>query len=564
MLNRNGQSPKVVVVGLDGATLDLIRPWAAAGHLPNLATLMDEGAWGPLRTVIPPITGPAWTSFATGQNPAKHGLYDFLSRRPNSYDLISANASWRRSPSLWGLLSQAGRRVGVLNVPLTYPPEPVNGFMVTGMLTPPDAADFCYPAEFEAELRRAAPDYVIQPDGIVVGKGREAELLAALQSMTEMRLRATLHLMRYTAWDFFMVVFMATDVIQHACWHFMDTSHRDYDPTAAPALRQAIQTIYQQVDEALGQIMAELDDQTYLMVMSDHGFGPLENYFHVNVWLWRQGYLQFKNTPAARFKQALFRLGLTPLNSYRLLRRLGLADRLARNVQRQRQRTRHLLGRTFLSFEDVDWQRTRAYSVGNVGPIYANLRGREPQGLIAPGQEYEELLAEIASDLLGVADPASGQPFVERVYRREELYNGPYLDAAPDLFFIPRNLRINAFGALQFPSSHWLEPPFDRTGGHQMEGVLFVQGPGVRPGHQVNGAQIIDLAPTILGLLDAPIPDDMDGRILSTLFTDELALSLHPVITSMTAAGGSGHGPLEFSAGAEEAVRARLQGLGYL
>ncbi|MEW5986333.1 MAG: alkaline phosphatase family protein [Chloroflexota bacterium] len=564
MLNGNAKATKVVVVGLDGATLNLIRPWAAAGLLPNLSNLMAGGAWGPLRTVIPPITGPAWTSLATGQNPGKHGIYDFLSRRPGSYDLISVNASRRRSPSLWGLLSQAGRKAGVLNVPLTYPPEPVNGFMVTGMLTPPEAADFCYPAELGEQLRQAVPDYVIQPGAILEAKGREAELVEALQAMTDMRRRAALHLLGHTDWDFFMVVFMATDVVQHACWHFMDATHRDYDPTAAPALSQAIQSIYQQVDDTLGQIVAELDDQTYLFVMSDHGFGPLENYFHVNVWLWREGFLHFQNSPTARLKQLLFRAGLTPLNTYRWLRELGLADRLARTAKRQRQRTRGLLGRAFLSFDDVDWQRTRAYSVGNVGPIYVNLRGREPQGIVEPGQDYEELLAEISATLLNVPDPLSGRPLIERVYGREELYSGPHLAEAPDLFFIPRNLRTNAFGALQFPSSHWLEPPFDRTGGHQMDGILLAKGPGIRPGYQVDGARIIDLAPTILSLLDVPIPDDVDGHILSTLFTDELAQGLQPVFTHVATVAPNGHHPLELPAAAEEAVRARLQGLGYL
>lgn len=553
---------KVLVIGLDGGTLDLIEPWARDGLLPAFKRLLSEGAWGPLHTTIPPITGPAWTAFATGKNPGKHGLFDFVGRQPGSYKLVSFNATHRHGASLWGLLSQAGKKVGVLNVPLTYPPEPVNGFLITGMLTPPDAEDYCYPAAIGDQLRQAVPGYVVQPAGNFDAYGREIELIRAIREMTEMRMKAAHYLMQATDWDFFLVVFMATDIIQHAFWHFMDPTHAEYGASALPILRDAIQDCYKQIDGCLGELLHAVDDDTYVMIMSDHGFGPLEKYFHVNTWLWRRGFLRFKSTPLTWAKESLFRLGATPLNVYRLLRRLRQAGNVAQTVRRRKEWVRSLLDRWFISFEDVDWSRTRAYSVGNVGPIFVNLRGREPEGIVEPGQEYEEVLEELTQALYQLHDPATNQPMIEKVYRCEEIYTGPHLDEAPDLFCMPRNLRYNAFGLLQFPSNRWLEPTFDRTGGHRMDGVLVLRGPGVRSGYRLDSAHIVDLAPTILALMGVPILPDMDGQVLEDLFTDDFRANLK--IAFSPTAPTERYSPAELSTEDEEAIRQRLKALGYM
>jgi predicted AlkP superfamily phosphohydrolase/phosphomutase len=555
-------SRKVLVVGLDGGTLDLIEPWAVDGVLAGFKRLLGEGARAPLRTTIPPITGPAWTAFATGKNPGKHGLFDFLGRRPGSYKLFSFNATHRHGASLWGLIGQSGKKVGVLNVPLTYPPEPVNGFLITGMLTPPDAEDYCYPAIIGHRLRQAVPGYFVQPAGNYDAYGREMELIRVVREMTEMRIEAARYLMQNTDWDLFMVVFMATDILQHAFWHFMDPMHTKHDDMALPALRDAIQDCYGQIDGYLKELFSTLDDDTYVMIMSDHGFGPLEKYFHVNTWLWRRGFLRFNSTPFTSTKRALFQMGVTQLNVYRLLRRLRQARNVAQTVRRRKEDVRNLLDQWFLSFEDVNWSQTRAYSIGNVGPIYVNLRGREPEGIVEPGQAYEDVLEELTQDLYQLRDPATNLQMIEKVYRREEIYTGPRLHEAPDLFCIPRDLRYSAFGLLQFPSNRWLEPTFDRTGGHRMDGVLILRGPGVRPGYRLDSANIVDLAPTILALMGVPIPSDMDGQVLENLLTDDFRASLKIVTSPETVT--EYYKPTELSAEDEEAVLQRLRGLGYL
>ncbi len=547
---------KVVVIGLDGATLDLIEPWAAAGYLPHLAGLMARGTTARLQTVLPPLTGPAWTSFITGLNPGRHGIYDFVGFRPNSYTLAPYTSAQRHGPSLWAQLSQAGRRVGVINVPLTYPPEAVNGFLISGLMTPPDATDYAYPPDIAALLRQAVPDYVVQPPGIYFAKGREAALVQAARAMTEQHLQASLHLLRATSWDFFMTVFMATDVIQHAAWHFFDATHREHVDSP---LRDAIRDCYRQVDAGIGQILAALDEQTTVLIMSDHGFGPMEDYFHLNTWLWQQGWLRLKTTPRTRLKQLLFRLGMTPVAAYGWLNRLGQTDRVTRQVRQQRQTVRSRLQHLFLSFEDVDWPRTRAYSLGNAGAIWLNRQGREPDGSVAPGAPAETLLNEITQALQALRHPRTGQPIVDQVWRGEEVYHGRQMQRAPDLLFSPLDWRTHAYGQVEFSARRWLEPAFDRTGGHRMEGVCILAGPEVKPGYRLSDCRIIDLCPTILGLLGAPLSAEMDGRFLAEVFTQPFELRWRAASEEEDSADS----PDALTAAEALALRQQLKNLGY-
>lgn len=551
-------SRRVIVVGLDGATLDLIEPWAAAGRLPHLARLMAEGATARLHSTMPPITGPAWTSFATGVNPGRHGLYDFIAPHPaaggGGPTLITHTRPPLEVPTLWRWLSQAGRRVCVLNVPLTYPPEPVNGILISGLMTPPDAADAFYPPDSAASLRQAVPGYTIQPDAIFLAPGQEARLLAATQAMTAMRQRALLHLLEERAWDFFMVVFMATDIIQHAAWHFWDAGHRRHPATAAPALRDAILTTYQQLDAILGDILARLDHETSVIVMSDHGFGALEQYLHLNTWLLQHGWLQLRRRPlTSRLKYTLFRAGITPLTLWRWLNRLGQMERATRRIRRQRAQTHSWLNRLFLSFNDVDWRRTRAYAVGNMGAVYLHPPGQSGTATYATTREA------LRQALLDVRDPVDGRPLLAQVHRREELYHGPYLERAPDLTCEPADWRTIALGQLQFPSPRWLGPAFDRSGGHRPDGTLILRGPDVKPGYVAPAAHITDLAPTILGLLGVPLPPGLDGRFLTDFFSQPPPLTW----AEMPAAATAEMTPT-LSAGETTALHQRLRDLGYV
>jgi predicted AlkP superfamily phosphohydrolase/phosphomutase len=553
---------RVLVIGLDGATLDLARPWAEAGFLPTFRRLLREGAWGELTTVIPPVTGPAWSSFLTGMNPGRHGLYDFMRLAPGTYRIQPVNATLRAGDSLWAILSRAGKRVIVLNVPATYPPEPVNGVLVTGMMTPPQAPTFTYPPELGRELVSALGGYDIWPAEVFHPQGRERPLLAALSRLTRQTEQALAYLQRRVPdWDFCMAVFMAADVVQHFTWHFMDPSHSRH-PARAPAdLRDAILSTYRELDAALARLIAQVDARTLLIVMSDHGFGPLERYLYLNAWLLEMGFLHLQRRPTTRVKYLLQRAGFTPLTAYRLLWHVGLGAQVGRTVRARKGLVRKGLATLFLSFDDVDWPRTRAYSLGNVGPLYVNLRGREPQGAVAPGAEYERTLSDLMAALSAWRDPATGEKIVGRVYRREELFHGERVGQAPDLFVLPADLRYQAFGEYQFPAKGWLGRALDRSGGHRLNGLVMLAGPGVRPGVRLDGAHIMDLAPTILAALGVPIPRAMDGRALTEAFVEG---ALGPAIIAEEAKAPTERTEATLSEEEEAAVREHLKGLGYL
>ncbi len=522
---------------------------------------MAEGALQKLRSTIPPITAPAWTSFMTGKNPGKHGVYDFVGRRSDGYQTRPLNASHRDGESLWRILSRAGKRVCVVNVPMTYPPEPVDGCLISGMGTPASAKDFCYPPELWPELRRAVPGYEVQREGIFDPRGRELDMLQAVHEMTEMRRQAALYLLQRSEWDFFMVVFMATDLVQHYFWHYMDPDHAGYDARAAQGLRTAIRDCYQQIDRSLADILAHIDDDTLVIVMSDHGFGIQEKYLHINIWLWQNGYLHFNHDPLTRLKEILFRLGFTPSNIYEILRALRQGATVAHAIRKNKTSVRGMIDRVFLSLQDVDWGHTRAYSVGNIGPIYINLQGREPQGVVVPGTQCDNLQVELTNRLTSLQDLDTGKPIVGRVYRREEVFEGAHLDQAPDLIFLPKDLKYIGYGLLQFPSNRWLAPS-DRSGGHRMEGILIMRGPGVRAGHKLPGAQLVDLAPTILAALGVPIPSDMDGEVLADVFEPDLRETIQ--VHFQTPQDDSARPASDLSQQEEREILERLRGLGYV
>ena len=549
------------MIGIDGATLDLIEPFVQQGALPTIGRLMAEGVHGKLRSTIPPITAAAWTTFMTGKNPGKHRLYDFTGRRLDSYQIRPFTASHRAAESLWSILSRAGKRVCVINVPMTYPPEPVNGVLVSGMGTPATVDDFCHPERVHSELLQAIPNYEVQREDIFYPKGRELTMYQAVSDMTEMRRQAALHFLQGSEWDFFMVVFMATDLVQHFFWHFMDAEHPEYEANALPQLQSAILDCYRQIDKSIADILEQVDSDTQVVLMSDHGFGPQTRYLHFNTWLWKQGYLVFKRNLPTSIKQLLFRLGLTPLNVHDLLLALRMNRNVARAVRKNKSLVVEAINRVFLSFHDVDWTRTRAYSVGNIGPIYVNLKGREPQGAVSAGAEYEALLDELNGQLREMHDPASGQHIAGKVYRQHEIYHGEHAAEGPDLTFLPDDMTYIGYGELQFSTNRWISDS-DRSGGHRMDGFVTMRGAGIKEGHRLEGAKLVDMAPTILAALDVNVPEDIDGQVLEDAFTPEFLSAMQvryeaPQLGLQGASDG-------LSKEEEAELLKRLKGLGYV
>jgi predicted AlkP superfamily phosphohydrolase/phosphomutase len=549
---------KVLIVGLDGASPDLIWPWVQEGKLPALQRLIQSGTWGPLESTIPPMTSPAWPSFATGKFPAKHGVFDFVSAHSGTFNVINATAIDART--LWDILSAQGKQVGVINVPVTYPPHPVNGFMITGLLSPA-LAKVTYPddllSRYESEL---GLHYRVMPT-IQYKPGNEEAFIHDLEDLIDQRARFASHLMCDRPWDFMMVHFLATDLIQHALWRFMDPAHPRHE--ANSPYREAILRIYQRVDVALGKLLSQVPEDTTVIAMSDHGFGPLYGVVNLNVLLWERGLLRLKRSPLAMLRAFTFRHGLTPALAYNLLAKLNLQN----VISRVSKSTRNAVFNKFLSFEDVDWNRTVAYSLGHMGQIYINLKGREPHGIVERDghsgtvRDYDRAIAAVIEALQSLKT-LDGRPMLDRAIRSDELPGGEHAEDGPDLHVVLDGYRYISC-PLFATDGHVLSKQIRGDSGcHRMHGLLIISGPNVHAGRQVQGARIVDLAPTALHLMGCPIPGDMDGRVLTEVldaaFLDERLPQVEPV------ASGVAQDAFALTADEEAELEARLKGLGYL
>lgn len=541
---------KVLILGLDGATLDLIRPWASEGKLPVLKALMDRGTWGPLESTTPPMTSPAWPSFATGKYPAKHGVFDFVSAHSGSYNIVNATAV--RAPSLWELLSAHGTRVGVMNVPVTYPPRPVNGFLISGLLSP-SGAEVTYPVDLLARYASQGTPYRVMPT-VQYKPGNEELFLQDLEALVEVREQYALRLMHDQPWDLFMVHFLSTDLAQHAMWRYMDPAHPQFEP-GNPYV-DAIERIYRRVDRAVGALLSAAGDQATAIVMSDHGFGPLHGIVNLNILLWQHGLLHLKRDPLTRLRAALFRHGITPKLAYGIVARLNLQNVVARVAKS----TRNAVYSKFLSFDDIDWTRTVAYSLGHMGQIYINLAGRERAGIVARGAPYEAAIERVMGALATLTTP-DGRPMVERVIRATELPGGPYAEDGPDLHLVLDGYRYISC-PLFATDGHVLSKQIrGDSGSHRMEGTLIAAGPQIQSAGRMEGMRIVDLAPTILALLGCPASEDLDGRLLAELLTPE-ALDREMVSAAPPWNVEAIATPLSRQEEAE--LQQRLRGLGYL
>jgi predicted AlkP superfamily phosphohydrolase/phosphomutase len=540
---------RILVIGIDGATFDVIRPWSEAGYLPNLARLMREGAHGPLESTIPPVTSPAWPTFATGKNPGKHGVFDFIRPIGGTFELV--NASSVHAPTLWQILSRNERTVGVMNVPVTYPPSPINGFVVGGMLSPV-GGDFTYPGDVLDPYESRIGPYRIAPR-VQYKPGLEAEFGADLLDMVDQRGRYAVELLSDHPNDFLMFHFQGTDVAQHALWKFVDPEHPSYDARAAREFGPILQQIYQKIDGYIGTLVDRLPGDATVIVMSDHGFGPLHYVVNLNLLLIDCGLLRLKPDAWTRFKARLFRAGVTPASIWHLIERAGLQN----YVWQVSKSTRNKVVSRFLSFDDVDWARTRAFSIGHVGQIYVNRRDSQPDGIVQRGAEYEAVIDEIVGALRQLRHPETGRPLVDRIVRGDEIASGPFSSQGPDLHVLMDGYRTIAFPLFAADSHTITRQIRGDSGCHRQHGILVAWGAGIRSDATVDGAHIMDLAPTILHLMDMPVPDDMDGKVLVS------ALSQPGPIRYASAGGGVGD-EVQLSDEETAEVETRLRALGYL
>jgi len=454
-------SRRVAVIGLDCADPKLVfERWL--DELPNIRRLAEGGTWGRLRSTDPPITVPAWSCMLTGRDPGELGIYGFRNRQDYSYDALGvADSRAVRIERVWDHLGCAGKHVIVLGVPQTSPPVAVAGELVSCFLTPDSRkADYTHPPELRTEIERLVGPY--RTDVRNFRSDDRDRILAEIYEMTEQHFTVARHLLDTRPWDFFMMVEIGVDRIHHAFWRFLDQTHPQHEPDHR--YRDVIKHYYQYVDEEIGELLTRFDDETVVLVVSDHGAQAMEGAICVNEWLLQEGYLVLRDEPAA----------VTPFRD------------LA-----------------------VDWARTRAWGEGGYYcRLCLNVEGREPAGIV-PASEYDRLRDELSERLEGLPGPAG--PIGTRVHRPEDLWP-TRLGISPDLVVYFGDLAWRSNGSVGHGRYYTFENdtgPDDAN--HSAYGLCVASGPGIRAQHR-DDLVIYDVAPTILDLFELPAAEGMRGR----------------------------------------------------
>jgi predicted AlkP superfamily phosphohydrolase/phosphomutase len=527
-------APQLVVLGWDSATFDVIDPLIGEGRLPVLAELQRRGFRAPLRSSWPPMTDCAWTSAFTGTNPGAHGIFGSWYRAPGAYSCRYFSSRDRRAAALWELVP--GVRLVVMGVPMTFPPAAVEGAMVATYGAPPGSR-FCTPARLQGELVRrwAAED--------LMDRAPHASLerfLADLERGARAQSEALVWLTRECAADCVVAVFPQVDRAQHFFWRLRATAH----PLAA-----GVEQAYEALDAATGRVVEAFSDAD-VMVVSDHGAGPLHGDVNLGAWLARRGRAAYRRAPQWRVANAAW--VLPPA-----LRKLGrrVAPRFARRV----------FGATLAGqLGPFDWGRTDAF-VGFHGDLWLNLEGREPAGRVPPARAGE-LLDELSAGLLGIADPSSGRPAFAAVHRRAEVHWGDAVELAPDAVLDSWSAGYRVAPG-RAPSEDIVIPPAPLTGvgeawssDHRPLGIFVAAGPRLRRGTAAE-LSLYDVCPTALALLGQAVPQGLDGHA-ATEALDGRWLQAHPVVGAPGAPSKASAG--EYSQEEADAVAAHLRDLGYI
>lgn len=563
----SGINRRIIAIGLDGATWDLFRPRMESGRMPTLKRLAENGAVGNMQSVYPPETPAAWSSFMTGKNPGKHGVFDFLVYDPRTQKDVPVNAGMRTGKTVWEYASDAGKTCLVLNVPTTYPPAPLKGAMITDFLTPAHARDYAYPQglveELEAEYGRY-PLFYESISFVSANSDSNAKVfLDELEYIDRTKFDVAEKLFDRFQPDFTMLHIWGTDRLQHELWSFMDPDHPRYDKAKAAKFGGRIEDYYTMLDERIGRLISRLGSDGIAIILSDHGFGATHYFIDQNSWLLREGFITLKKTFKARVKKLMWDMGITPHNATRLLAPISkfaawFKASSPEAMLRKSSGTINVPG--MLSFSEVDWSKTKAYAPFGWSGIYINTRGVRPKGCVDP-KEYPAVRDEIVRRWKQLRNRKTGELVGGAVITNGEMFKGEFAKFGPDVMPLPLAENYMPICFFGFASK---EPVYENNtlfGNHRMEAILLAHGKGIRPG-TLNGVRLLDMAPTILYLLGLPVPDDMDGTVQTQLI-DPKELAERPIET-LHVEGEARPKPGELTPEEQEEIREKLMGLGYL
>ena len=452
---------RVIIIGWDCATPELVFD-AFKDDMPNTHRLMDEGTFGELESTIPPITVPAWMCMMTSRDPGELGVYGFRNRKDYTYDALTiANSHAVKVPTLWDLLGKAKKKSVVLGVPLTYPAKPFQGWMVTSFLTPDRNSQWTFPRRLTREIDQVASDYMIDIPNFRTD--RRAELEQQLFKMTAERFKLARYLLEAKDWDFFTMVEMGSDRLHHAFWRFWDEKHREYEPNSP--FSETMRNYYRTLDDELGKTLECVDEDTTVIVVSDHGAKRMDGGICVNEWLRQHGYLTLKTEPQ----------GIT---------------RWTANL--------------------VDWKKTKAWGEGGYyARIFINVEGREPNGIVSP-QDYESVRDELKAQLEAIEDEA-GQNINTRVFKPEAVYR-ECRNIPPDLIVYFGNLLWRSVGSVGYNSIYTYENDTGPDDCNHAEMGMFILKNGREGRGHLPPKHLYDIAPTVLDEFGIDIPEEMQGK----------------------------------------------------
>ena len=441
---RRKKTDSVAVFSIDGIPYTFVEQISRKGVMPNLSELFDTAVCRQMDSVYPTISSIAWSSYMTGVNPGKHNIFGFIDRQPNPFDMFIPTSSVMRAKTLWEYLSDAGKRVVVINVPVTYPPRKVNGVLISGFLA--TKVDKCvYPSFYANKLK--SWNYRIDADAWLGRKDKE-KFMEDLYTTLERRVFTAFKLMQSEEWDYFHLHIMESDRICHFLWELWEQGDSKWSGR--------FEEFFHQIDRYLGEFSGRLPSGCKLVVMSDHGFCSVKKEVFLNKWLSDNGYLNFQTE--------------TPQ-----------------------------------SLIEID-EHTKAYSL-IPGRVYINLKGREWAGTVEQGSQYEELREELIAGISSMTDPDTAEPIIDKVFHRDEIYHGDYLERAADLIVIPKN-GFDLKGDL-FKEKLTLKT--ELVGMHTYDDAfLYVDGLKLNE----RRPQIIDVLPTIFNLMKVQVPSSIDGKSL--------------------------------------------------
>jgi predicted AlkP superfamily phosphohydrolase/phosphomutase len=525
---------RVLLIGWDGADWRILDPLLETGALPNLQALIDRGAKGVLRSTIPTHSWSAWPSFLTGVEPDDHGVWDILEHDPPGADKhLPVTFRSIKERTFLGDLTVAGKEQLMVNVPLTFPPPEVKGRLVAGGVLP-KGKPFTWPHSLADELERAGTPWPINGMSWTTYHNRIEPYLEEVHRVTKPRIDASLRLIDEGDWDVASFVFFSTDRVQHCLSEFLSTDHPDYAENTKTPTAEKIRDVYRMLDDALGQLVAKARTDDLVVFMSDHGFQSCTRAVNMDRLLAQLGFLQFSASQAV---YGPLQWGPVRALARKVYDKLGLHGKVALR-------------------QAVNWHRTRVYtSIRSTGEgVSVNLQGREVNGSVRP-EDYDKVRDEVAAKIGSFVDPATGHSPVKKVWRREELFKGKFLDEAPDLIFEPAPLYSLTHAKTSVEAADWV------SGDHRIEGVIVAAGPAVSDdAFGGEPPQLIDMAPTILAAVDAPATVVHTGKVLTKLVGRDASVRAGGAAAEETAT------PHEDAVSDTEAdeMEEHLRGLGYL